>query len=148
MKNWQACLTALCLATVGVSASAHDMHGSQSLYSSYPLAVNQAVNSHARGVVHARYNPWRPQPQQNNHQQQSFHAHTAGEPLQIQVAPSVVQRVYPLNPLHQRQGEYRNYVHHYNTPAGFGTGIPWWSDPVAVPYGPWAIGNGWPGGIW
>jgi hypothetical protein len=147
MKHWQAGLTAFCLASLSVSSSAHDTYAGQARFGSSSLATNNAAQNHSRSVVHARFNPWRTRPGHINRQQQ-VHQHAVGDPLRVQPVPSVVQPAYSLHPLYQRQVEYRDYVHHYNTPYGFGSGLPWWSDPVAVPYGPWAFSNGWPGGIW
>ncbi len=147
MRLWQAGLTVFCLATLSVSSSAHDTYAGQARFGSRSLAPNNALHNHSQSVVHERYNPWRARPGHINRQQQ-IQQHATGEPLRVQPVAPVIQPVYPLSPLYQRQVEYRDYVHLYNTPYLPGAGLPWWSDPLVVPYGPWAFGNGWPGGIW
>jgi hypothetical protein len=115
------------LSTVSLVAQAHDSYGT--------TAVTSMGTSQQK-----QYNPWRPVPRQWGGQ----HKQRATTVQQQAYTPAYA--VMP-HPIHARQYEYRNYVQQVNPYYGNG-GIPWWSDPVAVPYGPWAIGNGWPNGLW
>jgi hypothetical protein len=115
------------LSTVSLVSQAHDSYGTAAVTS---IGVSQQK----------QYNPWRPVPRQwgRQHKQRATAVQQQGNMPAYVVTPS---------PIHARQYEYRNYVQQVNPYDGNG-GIPWWADPVAVPYGPWAIGNGWPNGLW
>ena len=117
------------LSGVGLYAQAHDAYGT--------TAVTSMGASQSR-----QYNPWRPAPRQWGNSPRKQRA-TA-----VQQQPGYTPAyVVPLHPIHARQYEYRNYVQQVN-PYYANGGIPWWADQTAVPYGPWAAGNGWPNGIW
>ena len=110
------------------------------------------VGTQYNGVHQPRYNPWRPQPKQwgyqGNRPDNRLATQVNAGPRRGYQPPRYSQ---PLSPILARQYEYRNYVQqvspYYGVYGSYG-GVPWWADPVAVPYGPWAMGNGWPGGIW
>jgi len=92
----------------------------------------------------SQYNPWRPQPQQwgNQHRQGDNGLETRQT---MGVKP---QQHYsaPLNRIPARQFEYRHYMQQVS--PYYSNQMPWWSDPVAVPYGPWSTGNDGSNGFW
>lgn len=134
MNLSQHCSTSLCLALLLTGSAAQAMD-----YGVVSVGVQASGNN---GVQQERYNPWRPQPKQwgfNNDRQQ------------LQTRPMVQPQpvyVYPVHPIHSRQVEYRGYLQQFGAYYGNQGGLPWWADQSAVPYGPWAAGNGWPNGIW
>ena len=108
------------------------------------------MNTNA-GNAPVQYNPWRKQP--NNGWSRAVQQGSSGQHVQV-LTPAQAVTVHPL---YMRKIEYRDYLGRYGV-GGYGNGygyspyygggLPWWSDPVAVPYGPWATGQGWPNGIW
>ena len=94
------------------------------------------------GVQPMRVNPWRAQAQRRGYM-------NGNGPARVQViqAPQPAYAI-PVHPIHSRQVEYRGYLQQFGTYYGNHGGVPWWANQQAVPYGPWAIGNGWPNGIW
>ncbi|WP_126456381.1 hypothetical protein [Sulfuriflexus mobilis] len=115
------------LSGVSLPARAHDGYGATAMAS---MGASQ----------HRQYNPWRPVPRQWGGR---YKQRTAA----VQQQGYTPAYAVPLHPIHARQYEYRNYIQQVNPYYGNG-GIPWWADPVAVPYGPWAIDNGGSNGLW
>jgi len=103
----------------------------------------------------SQYNPWRKQqPQhrgywgQNNNGNGHRSIPTPQQGMRTPFQPTVRQVYMPQSPIPARQHEYRSYIQQVNPYySGHNTG-PWWSDSGAIPNTPWAIGNGWPNGIW
>ena len=121
-------------------------------------------HSHTAGMKNhsgysSQYNPWRAQPRQHRgywgSTAQSVNGNGNGSmqrlPRQASVTmpqPTVRRSYMPQSPIPARQHEYRSYIQQVNPYYSGANSGPWWSDPVAVPYGPWATGNGWPNGLW
>jgi len=116
--------------------------------------------SHAAGMQNhsgysSQYNPWRAQPQrhrgywgQNNSGNVNSSTRRPQQAWLTPLQPTVRRSYMPQSPIPARQHEYRSYIQQVNPYYSGSNSGPWWSDPVAVPHGPWAIGNGWPNGIW
>ena len=109
------------------------------------MSTAQATGMQNSGVQASQYNPWRPQPQQWGAQngRNNNHANT-GQSIGIRPQPLYSAPVNPVIPA--RQFEYRRYIQQVN--PYYGNQMPWWSDPVAVPYGPWSFGNNGSNGFW
>ena len=89
----------------------------------------------------SQYNPWRQQPRQWGYQtRQNGNSLESGHAMGVR--PQLPYSA-PLNRIPARQFEYRRYIQQVN--PYYSNQMPWWSDPVAVPYGPWSLGNN---GIW
>ena len=107
----------------------------------------QSSGAQNTDVRASHYNPWRPQPRQWGYQKNSNgNAHRdSGQARYITHRP---RYAIPLSHIPARQFEYRRYVQEVTPYYNTGGGLPWWAGSGAAPYGPWAIGNGWPNGIW
>jgi len=106
----------------------------------------QSAGTQHNGVYASQYNPWRPQPKQWGYQnkQRNGNAYTM-QPRNVLGQPA---HAAPLNYISARRYEYRRYVQEVNPHYDMNGGLPWWAGSGAAPYGPWAIGNGWPNGLW
>jgi len=96
----------------------------------------------------SQYNPWRPQPQRWGYQQRQYYSNQSGNGRLTSYTPQPRQYAAPISQIQARQFEYRRYVQQVNPYYGTNNGLPWWADQNAVPFGPAAIGNGWPNGLW
>ena len=81
-----------------------------------------------------QYNPWRSAPNTGWGTQPQQRRSTIAHP-----APPAPRYRAPMSPIHARQFEYKNFLQQVK-PYYSNNGTPWWSDPVAVPYGPWSQG--------
>jgi len=115
-----------------------------------------ATGTHNHAGYSSQYNPWRAQPRSRRGYWGSSEQSGNGNGLvkwprqpRVTMPQPTVRRAYlPQSPIPARQHEYRSYIQQVNPYYSGHNSGPWWSDPVAVPYGPWATGNGWPNGLW
>jgi len=109
--------------------------------------VVQSAGIHNNGVRAAQSNPWRPQPRQWGYQnnRNGYGQRDSGRAYSITPQPHYA---IPLSHIPARQFEYRYFVQQMQPYYGVGGGLPWWAGSGAATYGPWAVGNGWPNGVW
>jgi len=118
----------------------------------FPVSTAQAAGMQNNGVYASHYNPWRPQPpqwgiqngQNDIHVEERQHHVEAWHDFGVRSKPLYSAPVNTVIPA--RQFEYRRYIQQVN--PYYGNQMPWWSDPVAVPYGPWSFGNNGINGFW
>ena len=103
-----------------------------------------ATGIYGSGGVASQYNPWRPQVQQWGYSNQN-NGRSHVSPHAEGTMPYPLYAV-PMSRIPARQFEYRRYIQQVN--PYYSHQVPWWSDPVAVPYGPWAFGNNGVNGFW
>jgi len=109
---------------------------------------SQSAGVRNNGAQASQYNPWRPQPRQWGYQNKRNNGNGNGNGHAGQTHYGMPQSRYviPQSPIPSRRYEYRRYIQEVN--PYYDSAGPWWAGHGAAPYGPWAIGNGWPNGIW
>jgi len=111
------------------------------LTGAFVASTAQAVGMQNSGAYASQYNPWRPQPQQWGYQNRDNRNMRQTEGVMPQPLYGTPQSLIPA-----RQYEYRRYIQQVN--PYYNNQMPWWSDQVAVPYGPWSLGNNGSNGFW
>lgn len=107
----------------------------------------QQAGADSRGYS-SQYNPWRPQPPRWGYQRHQGNVNYFAGDSSANSARQLRRYAAPISQIQARQFEYQRYVEQVRPYYGMNNGLPWWADQSQVPYGPWAIGSGWPNGLW